>query len=124
MSCSRLSKGEQRRLGLEEADWNLPGASNGVLNRTRGGGSGRPDLERTTKWKYIDNSEVVNLADEQSHATEPAAEDASGSEEEAAAFESYLGSFHARTSVSTIPLSEMWNEAPAEGPDCLHCKQH
>jgi predicted RNA-binding Zn-ribbon protein involved in translation (DUF1610 family) len=64
-----LSKGEQRRLSSDEADWNLAGRSSAaVLSRTRGGGNGIPDLESVMRKKSIGlDDEVVDLVgDEQS----------------------------------------------------------
>jgi hypothetical protein len=46
IGMSALSKGEQRRLGANEADWKL--ISGHTASRTRGGGLGRPNLGQQT----------------------------------------------------------------------------
>jgi hypothetical protein len=43
-----LSKGEQRRLSADKSDWKLVGGNAPTRTRTRGGGKGRPNLERFT----------------------------------------------------------------------------
>jgi hypothetical protein len=44
-----LPRCERQRLGLEEDDWKLNVGSSVTLSQTRGGGNGRPDLERTIR---------------------------------------------------------------------------
>jgi hypothetical protein len=62
-----LPRCERRRLGLEEDDWKLNVGSSVTLSRTRGGGNGRPDLERTIKNRVgpicVDEPEVVVVVD-------------------------------------------------------------
>jgi hypothetical protein len=43
-----LATAEARRLSADQSDWNLPGGTGFAASRTRGGGHGKPNLQRRT----------------------------------------------------------------------------
>jgi hypothetical protein len=63
MSSTRNTVHESYRLACKEGDWNLAGACSNLTSRTRGGGSGRPNLSQRHVLESSLDSEYVQLQD-------------------------------------------------------------
>jgi hypothetical protein len=106
------TRGERRRLALNELDWNLTGRknSNTVLTRTRGGGHGRPDIASTVARNAITIGEVLEEGKE-----EPAADELSpSSSDELEEDVTEPKPTHSRVIVEVAMLEQAFDEYPCK----------
>jgi hypothetical protein len=108
---SQLPRCEARRLGLQEADWNIAGKGP-TRSRTRGGGNGRPSLHRES----LGHVETVVLSD--TTESEDAAEDqeSAGEEEETGTVVPKAKPTHSRVIVEVAHLHRAFANYPC--PTC------
>jgi hypothetical protein len=109
---SELPRCERRRLGLQETDWNLLVGT--TRTRSRGGGEGRPNLERTS----FGHVETVDLVDDSTKAGSDGDLDISDEEEVETTVVKSKKPPHTRVILEVSHLERAFRNFP-----CPECKE-